>query len=418
MLRDESNTKLFDRPYSSAWRVLTVFGRVGLTIGVATLRGPARGDDDTQSSAAKAEVAPPQPRDPSKSVVAPYVRESPYGMAVVRPAAAFRHIAMDRLVSVFQNALGEDLAIVAKELKVDTSRPGFLKIRCQDIEWITAGIGFDQIPKNVQWDKRRAQGGVVEEPKHRIIFGTPAVRMATPFDWLAFLRQWRCECLEVRVKGHVYYKITGNFKKWLGQNPCVFLPDDRAIVFDEEDGIRKIASAEGFAPPAYLRGKEWERASQGLAAITLNNQSDAFAKHYDLGRPDDAMVLPLFKGLDTWILAVEDADPIVLRADATCRDRDATDAVSRSLDSLIKMGRQYIEQNVSKSPDAGLDAQAARMIKALATNVRVENTANAITVRAQDFGTLADFATIVDGEAEEVKGQVATGNDAKNSVKQ
>ena len=108
----------------------------------------------------------------------------------------------------------------------------------------------------------------------------------------------------------------------------MLLLDDRTIVFDEENVIRKIASGEDPAPPAYLRGEEWEHASRGLVAIAINNQNDSFAKRYDLGRSDDALVLSLFKGLDTWILGVDDADAIVLHADGVCRDRDSTDPLA------------------------------------------------------------------------------------------
>ena len=58
------------------------------------------------------------------------------------------------------------------------------------------------------------------------------------------------------------------------------------------------------------------------------------------------------------------------------------------------------------------------MLKALAANVRVEQTANAITVQAQNFGSLADFAAIVVGEAQESKARVAARNEAKHSVKE
>ena len=233
---------------------------------------------------------------------------------------------------------------------------------------------------------------------------------SAPFDWLAFLRQWRFEIEEVRVKGRAYYKLTGQVKRILGGlNPCVFLPDDRTIVFAEEDAIRKIASGEDPAPPAYVTGKEWERASRGLVAIAIKNRDDSFTKHYDLGRPDDAVVLSLFKGVDWWIFGVDDADPIVLHADASCRDRDASEAISRSLDSLIKLGRQYIEHNEPKSPDAGAHDQIDRMLKALVANVRVVHTDNAITVQAQNFGSLADFAAIVEGEVHEAKARGSLG---------
>ena len=57
------------------------------------------------------------------------------------------------------------------------------------------------------------------------------------------------------------------------------------------------------------------------------------------------------------------------------------------------------------------------MVKALLAGIRVEQTNNAITVHAQNFGSLADFAAIVDGEAQESKARVAAGNGANNSVK-
>ena len=420
MLRDESASMSFSRPLSRALRLLIVFGMVGLTIGVAALRGPALGADDGPSRVSKTEVTQPQPRDPSNSFVAPYVPDANDGVLAVRPAAAFRHKGMDRLLPLLQpKLLGEllgvdlDFSVIAKELKVDTARPGFLTFRCQDIEWFTVGIRFDQSPPKGQTGTQGSPSSARDAPMHRIIFGTPAVRMVAPFDWLAFLRQWRCGCEEVRASGHAYYRITGKPRELLGGNMCVFVPDDRTIVLGEEELIRRIAAGDDGAPPAYVRNKEWERASRGLVAIAISNRNDKFTKHYDLGRPDDALMLPLFKGLDTWIFGVEDADPIVLQADAACRNREASEAIGRSLDSLIKLGRQSIEQNAPKSPDAGAQNQIARILKALAANVRVEHTDTGISARAQDFGTLADFAMIVGGEAQEASARVATGNDAK-----
>jgi beta-lactamase regulating signal transducer with metallopeptidase domain len=399
MLRDLSNANRIDLPLLGARRMLMVFGLLILTIGAATLRCPVRGADDGAARADTPKAAPRQPTDPSRSFVEPFVRAGTDGVAVVRPAAAFRHHGMDRLLALCQTALDRDVVLVGKRFKVDTSRPGFMKLRCQDIEWITTGVGFDQFPPQVPRNKHRPASKTVDEPLHRIFFGSLAVRMVTPFDWLAFLRQWRLDCEAARAKGRTYYKITGEFKRFLGPNPAVLLLDDRTIAFDDENVISQIASSEDFAPPAYLRSKEWEEASRGLVAFAMTNRNDAFAKLYDRGRPDDAVVLSLFKGLDTWILGVDDADPIALHADATCRDRDSTDAVCRSLDSLIKLGRRSIEQNAPKSHEGGPHELIARMLKALAENVRVEHTDNAITVRAQGFGTLADFALIVDAEA-------------------
>ncbi len=404
MLRDGSTTQPFDRTWSSARRILTAFSLLSLTIGVATLRGPARGADGGPSPAAKAEVATAEPHDQTEPFGPLYLREGADGVVIVRPGAALRHNGMDRIVPlVSEEAMGLDFADIAKQLKVDTSRPGFVKLRAQDIEWVSASVSF---------------GRDGNDKFHRFMFASPTVRMVAPFDWLAFLRQWRLEFEEARVKDRTYYKIKGVLKELLGMNPCVFLPDDRTIVGDEEDVIRKIAGGEGHALPALFRGKEWAHASRGLVAIAIKNNDDTFTKHFDLGRPDDAVALSLFKGLDAWILGVDDADAIVVNAHAIGRNRNTSEAVSRQIDSLIMLGRQFLQQLDPKSPEIASHELFTRMVKALAANVRVEQTGNAITVQAQNFGSLADFAAIVVGEAQESKARVAARNEAKHSVKE
>ena len=61
MLRDQSEIGSADRPPSGVWRLLVVLPLVGLTFGVAMLRGPARADDE-RTSAAHGEN--PDPGDP------------------------------------------------------------------------------------------------------------------------------------------------------------------------------------------------------------------------------------------------------------------------------------------------------------------------------------------------------------------
>ena len=64
--------------------------------------------------------------------------------------------------------------------------------------------------------------------------------------------------------------------------------------------IRKLAGPEVPPLPAFLRGPDWERACRGLLAVAVNNRDGAFAKPIDLGRPEDAVVLSFFKGVDHW----------------------------------------------------------------------------------------------------------------------
>ncbi len=173
---------------------------------------------------------------------------------MVRPAAALRHQGMDRAVPLIGSAIVALFPPLSKQLKVDTSRPGFLKLRSQDIEWVTGNVTFDTVKK--------ANEGPTP-PLHARLSGRPndrAIRLAgvpPPVE---------VECEEVRFGGRAYYKVTGDLAKTLGPKGCFFLPDDRTIVFDEEPVIRKFVSGKQPELPAFLRGQAWERASRGLLA--------------------------------------------------------------------------------------------------------------------------------------------------------
>ena len=133
----------------------------------------------------------------------------------------------------------------------------------------------------------------------------------------------------------------------------------------------------------------------------MNNQDGAFAKACDLGRPDDAAVLSLLKGVDRWVLGVDDADAIVLHADAACVGRDATESITRAIDSLRKLGLAAIDRAPLVTPDGVDHGGNIRMVKALLANLRVEPADRSVGLRAEGFGTLADFASIVETEVHE-----------------
>jgi hypothetical protein len=83
----------------------------------------------------------------------------------------------------------------------------------------------------------------------------------------------------------------------MGKDGYIYVADDRALI-------------NGKAPkrPGYLSGPDWERASHGLFAITINNRDGSLAKIYDLGRTDNSVVLFLFNGVGHWIYSMDDAE--------------------------------------------------------------------------------------------------------------
>jgi len=404
MLRD--NGEISERPWSRPRRLVAAGCLIAVAVGVMTLRGPARGTDDKPSGAARPEppalsgksrdtsvrvvngaVSNPVPRAPEPTSTKPidlvYVPENMSGLVAFRPAAIFRRAGMAHFATRILEAIDLELAEL-KKLKVDPSKPGHVMLRLEDIEWVTCGIQFG-----------RAHQKNAEDPlMHTFMLGVPTVRTVRPFDWLAFLRSWGLEFVEVREPGGVYHKITGQLKTLIGPNPCVYLPDDRTIVLHEESAIQKLIRKGKPEIPAHLSGPEWDRASRGLLAVVINNHEGAFAKNYDLGRPDDAVVLSLFKGVDRWVFGVDDADAIALNALAFC-GTGASESLSRAIESLVKLGREALEDPAPEMENE-LQGRALQMVKGLLANLQVGHGDGSVELHTEGFGTLAEFGELVE----------------------
>jgi hypothetical protein len=414
MLREHERTGTDGR----AWRLVPATVLLGLTIAVGLLRGPARSAADEPPSAPHAGERPPaggtafpnrsyadvvlgvargipQGRVEQKPSAPLYLRDGKDGVLVFRPAATFRHAGMSRFADLLDEGMRQELA----ELKIDPAQPGFLRLSVRDIEWVTASVGFGKTTN----DKR--------EKRHVLRLGNPVVRTVAPFDWLALLRLCHCKVEEVRIEAGTYYRIRGPIADQLGPNACVYLPDDRTIIVDDETNIRELV---GMPPttPDYLRGVDWRGASQGLFAVALKNGNGLFAKHYETGRPDDALVLPLFKYVDHWVFSVADTDALALWASAVCRDRGASDAVARAVGSLCALGRETLA-NTDRHAAGESEQRASRLVEALLAHLSIIQVDklnapdgpplnNLMALQADRMGTLADLATILKAELFEV----------------
>ena len=188
-------------------------------------------------------------------------------MVMIRPALAWRHAGVDRLVPLLDDMVGFDLSDLAKQLGVNTSRPGYLKLRAEDLEWVTASLRFGR-GKNAEEGRNACL--------HVVLLGVPhggSVRLAGVPPPVATASSSRSAKAGVCTTGS-----RGRSRRPWAPTPCVYLPDDRTIVFEEEESIRKLAGP-GVPPlPAFLRGPDWERASRGLLAVAIGNQDGAFAK--------------------------------------------------------------------------------------------------------------------------------------------
>jgi beta-lactamase regulating signal transducer with metallopeptidase domain len=376
-----------DRPWSRPRRLLATFSLLVLALLVALLRGPASaGEEEMPRSRSTGAPASRRPERDATARPAPFdlrfVSDRMPGVVAFRPAATFAHRG---LASAARLIDAESRRACARLLNVDLARPDRRQLGIENIESVVLSLNFDQGGKDEHGAKM-----------HRIMVGAPVtVRTTAPFDWLGFLRQWGCELHEVRDGDRLYFTITGEAQPQLGPDPCVYLPDDRTAVFSDGRTMRTLIRPEARALAPHVSGPEWERISRGLLAVALRNTDGAFARVYDLGRPDDAVVLSLLQGVDHWVFGIDDAESIVLRAAAACQG-DASASLAGAVDAAIKLARAAIER---EQPGANIDEAEAlelRVAKALMTNVNVEHDDRSVSLRADRLGTLGDVGTWVD----------------------
>jgi len=391
MLRDQHEKGTTHQSSSTIWRGLTSLALLGLTVGVATLRGPARAADEPTAALGAAKSSGPVMNEPITPL---YVPDGVAGLVAFRPASIFRRMGRDQAFSyLLSDFAGVEIPGLAQRLKVDTSRPDILKLGFEDVEWATCGVRFGRVQNQQSKD-----GGEL----HSIAFVGLTVRTFKPIDWLEFLRQWGVELIQVREGDRTYYQIKGLLRPILGPSPCVCVLDDRTIVLDEEAGIRSMLAGTAPVRRAFRDTPEWKNASRGLFAVAFDTHDGTFAKQYDLGRPDDAIVLSLLKGVSHWTLGVDDADSLALHLSGACRDGQAGEAIANAIAPYLKQGRDALEEE-PPSTAAEYDKMTYVMIKRLMANLQLQNSEHSVDLQSQGFGTLADVGSILGAEIKEAQ---------------
>jgi len=370
-----------DRTWSRSRRVFVGLCLIGLAGGVALLRGPARGEGVEPPTAAVPAARTAEPGR-NEAIELVYIPDNAVGVIAFRPAATFQRPGMEKLAELVDAAIVRDFeAELVRERWIDPIKPGFPRLRATDIEWVACSVSFHR-------------NGKESAQLHQLMTSGFSIRTTHPFDWLQMLHAWGIKTTEVREGAVVYHTLA---MPPIGPDCGAYFPDDRTLVVDRAGHIRSLAHRGGRSVPAFAQNAAWQRASRGLLAVALNNQNAAFAKDYDLGRPDDAVVLSLVKGVNQWVLGVTGDDAVVLRAAAACQSPEASESLLRTIESLRALGQRTLEQ-LAHEPRVGKSVDPLVMAKALLANLRVDRADSSVNVRAEGIGTLSDFAASVEAD--------------------
>ncbi len=380
MLRQDTEAR--DQTWPRSSRVIVGLGLIAIAIGVTMLRGPAWGaglEPPADQPAATVPAAGTGERDRAEPIELVYIPENAVGVFVFRPAATFRRAGMEKWANMIDASVTRNFeSEIVREMRIDPTKPGLPRLKARDIEWVACGMSF-------------GRNGVKEGTKlHTVMFSGFTIRTTQPFDWLKMFNAWGIKTTEVRDGGLVYHRFKERFfGPVFGGAYC---PDNRTLVVDNEVRLRALIRPGIKSLPGFVQNAEWRQASRGLLALAINNQNGAYAKAYDLGRPDDAVALSLVKGVDRWIACVADDDAIVLRLAGLCQNPSASEALVRTLESLRKLGQAAIDQSGPEDPTDESWDLPRDMARPFLANFRVERNDRSVDVRARGFGTLADFA--------------------------
>jgi hypothetical protein len=221
-----------------------------------------------------------------------------------------------------------------------------------------------------------------------------SVRTTEPVDWVALLRAFKQDPVEVRDGDRAYYKVKNPM--FGPEDGCFFCPDDRTLVFTTEKRLLQILNREAPSSPVFAKGKDWDRLLHGLLVVAFDNRDGRLAKFLENDEFDDVDFTPLFEHTELWAFGLDDDDAIVFRAVATCPDAAGSESTSRAAEALLGAARKEFEDpGPGKPPRRDGEEKARRMALEFFKKMRVEREGRSVLLRSAGLGTLADFASLV-----------------------
>jgi beta-lactamase regulating signal transducer with metallopeptidase domain len=342
----KQNNSTNDGPMPTAARVVTIALLASIGLGAAALRGlsPIQGAEASQG----ADKSVPNPAvvvsktSKSQSFDLTYLPPKALGFVVFRPAAIAQLPAcrpdFDRL-----NGL------LAKELF-----SGMPKIEAIE----QAAFEFSVRPR----DKSKNQPG-------RIMTGTWMLRTVDDFDWKTAMKalfkrfdKTDLDLVEVRFAGKVYYKAAkSQYPRPFGPD-SFYLPDSRTIVWDYENNLRLLIGQVKRTGPEFVGADDWRKVDSGLFAMAIDTRDQHWKLDVGTDEPPDLPFAPLLEQPNRWVLGIDSADLLTLRAIAACGTDTNGQLIERTVASLLARARVALGERATRAPKGELaDLEAGGM---------------------------------------------------------
>jgi hypothetical protein len=366
------NQERGQRPWSTASRLGAGLLLCCVAAGVWALPAPARDSGGDKPSEPEKQIKPTVKKEPADRPPAfdlSYIPDDEMGIIAFQPAAAVRRQGMAKHALALNTYLSVDWPQIARALGVPAPK---CPINVEEIEQVTASLSFSRFTTNEGKELRRFI-------LHCVMF-----RTVKPFDWAKLLRSYWPELIEAREGSRVYYKLKPGSAPALAKAPAFLIPDERTIIFDDEDVLLRLIRRGYPTAPDFARGADWKKAEHDLFAVVFDNHDGrlqrAVTKLKDVGKEDP--VVEFLKLTRQWIFGLEDADDFLVRGFVSCHDQSDGATLARTFEELRVKAAQQVEQAASqphKGDDVGervarFGGQVMSRLRVLAdgSSVRIE----------------------------------------------
>jgi hypothetical protein len=174
------------------------------------------------------------------------------------------------------------------------------------------------------------------------------------------------------------------------------IPDDRTLVCDEEEVLRRLIRREPPAAPEFTRLAEWKTVEHDLFAMVFDNHdgrlSQAVTKLNDVGEDDP--VVGFLKTTKRWVFGLEDADDFRVRVSASCHDQSACTTLAGAISGLRDNTVWQLEKAL-ETPEGDDIARLCRLSGQVMRGLRVAPEETSIRIEPSPGVKLADLLPLV-----------------------
>ena len=151
------------------------------------------------------------------------------------------------------------------------------------------------------------------------------IRTVKPFDWATLLRSYWPELIEAREGRRTYYKLKPGSAPNLAKAPAFLIPDDRTIIFDDEDVILRLIRRDSPGKPDFARHADWKKVEHDLFAVIFDNNDGRLQRAVTKVKnvDEDDPIVESLKLTRQWIFALENSDDFLVRMFVACHDESA-----------------------------------------------------------------------------------------------